>query len=63
MDRATSVEMRKALEVVDGFRKIGLLFVAVPVTSNGDHEMLQTIVIKRLAKISNDAEEVLNGKD
>lgn len=42
MQQCDPVEMRKNLEVVEQFRKIGIDFVAIPV-KNGDHknEMIQ----------------------
>jgi hypothetical protein len=41
MNKASPVEMRKALELVEAFKKVGLLFVPMPVRSK--KELEQTI--------------------
>jgi hypothetical protein len=49
--------MRKALEVVDVYRKAGLLFVAMPVLDTSDHEILKLQSQHRLEQIIGAAEQ------
>jgi hypothetical protein len=47
MNRASPVEMRKALEAVENLKKAGLLFVPMPVLSEADHaELLQEMMLR-----------------
>lgn len=52
MKKASPVEMRKALEIVESFKVAGILFVPLPVTSGEDYEALKGEVVYRLDKIS-----------
>jgi hypothetical protein len=45
MNKASPVEMRKALEAVETLKKAGLLFVPMPVLSEADHaELIQDMM-------------------
>jgi len=43
--------MRKALEVVDQLKQIGVLFVPIPVLSKKDHQQLTKDLDRRLGAI------------
>lgn len=57
MQKASPVDMRKALEVVDVYRKAGMLFVAMPVLDAADHESLKLQSQHRLEQIIDEAEQ------
>ena len=58
MDKASPIDMRKALVMVDEFKKKGILFVAIPVLNMGkDHTDLIYSVIDRLEKLEKEAEQ------
>jgi len=48
MNKATPIEMRKALQVVDALKKAGVLFVPVPILDSNDKDLLLGILEKRL---------------
>lgn len=56
MNRASPVEMRKALEMVETFKQYGILFVAVPVLNADDHIALVSDVSNRLIKLEQDSQ-------
>ena len=60
MNRASSVDIRNALAVVNTLVKAGIDFVPVPVLSDEDKAILVRDVQMRLAKIENES-EVNNG--
>ncbi|WP_156948384.1 DUF1382 family protein [Marinobacterium jannaschii] len=56
MERANPVHMRQALEVVDGLKKSGVQFVALPVLNDADHAALIAQLQERLEKIAADTQ-------
>ena len=60
MNRASSVDIRNALAVVNTLVKAGIDFVPVPVLSDEDKALLVRDVQMRLAQIENES-EVNNG--
>ena len=60
MNRASSVDLRNALAVVNTLVKAGIDFVPVPVLSDEDKAILVRDVQMRLAQIENES-EVNNG--
>lgn len=60
MNRASSVDLRKAILVSNEFVKAGIDFVPVPVLSDKDKAILVRDVQMRLAQIENES-EVNNG--
>jgi protein tyrosine phosphatase (PTP) superfamily phosphohydrolase (DUF442 family) len=54
MNRATPVEMRKALEVVELFKRAGVLFVAMPVRNAAEHAETVAEMQRRLDEASNE---------
>ena len=60
MNRASSVDIRKALAVVNTLVNAGIDFVPVPVLSDEDKAILVRDVQMRLAQIENES-EVNNG--
>lgn len=57
MKRASPVEMRRAMEIVDEFRRSGILFVAVPVLNENDRRRLSWLAGARLEKIIPEIED------
>lgn len=57
MQRASPVELRKALEVVETLKKAGVLFVPMPVLNKEDHERLIADFKVRLESIEVGCEE------
>ncbi len=51
MNRATPVQMRKALEAVDQLRKAGVLFVPIPVINEDDRYALVDQMLARLQEL------------
>jgi hypothetical protein len=51
MERASPVEMRKALEAVQVLKQAGILFVPIPVLDKEDQIELVKNVQRRLAKM------------
>ena len=60
MNRASSVDIRKAILVANEFVKTGIDFVPVPVLSDEDKAILVRDVQMRLSQIENES-EVNNG--
>lgn len=58
MNRASPVELRKAIEAAQAFVKAGILFVPIPVMDEQDHADLQFKLHARMDKMMSDAEEV-----
>ena len=56
MNRASSVDIRNALAVVNTLVKAGIDFVPVPVLSDEDKAILVRDVQMRLAQIENESE-------
>ena len=58
MNRASPVELRKAIEAAQAFVKAGVLFVPIPVMDEQDYVDLQFKLHARMDKMIADAEEV-----
>lgn len=56
MNRATLVEMRKSLELVEALKQAGIRFVPVPVFDDKDHAFFATTMARRLEKMERIAE-------
>ena len=56
MNRATPVELRKAMEAAHTLANAGILFVPMPVTSDDDREALVTEFHARLERMEEVAE-------
>jgi len=50
MIHATAPEMRRSLELVNEFKKAGILFVPIPITSVPDYVYQYTILEKRVSE-------------
>jgi hypothetical protein len=57
MNRASPVEMRKSLVMVDELRKTGILFVPIPVLNTEDKDNLIHALDRRLEIIAAEVEE------
>jgi len=56
MKRATPVEMRQSLEIVEELKKAGIRFVAIPVINNAEYmQRMQELnsALGRMEKIAN----------
>lgn len=51
MERASPVEMRRSLEIVEVFKKVGLRFVPMPVTSDAEFQVTSAEMQRRLDEI------------
>lgn len=56
MNRASPVDMRKALETVQALKDAGILFVPIPITSEVQHEQLKMMFNNALAEIERQCE-------
>jgi hypothetical protein len=56
MNRASPIDLRKALEMVNAMVKAGILFVPMPVLSEADHANLVAKAADRLEQIAEEAE-------
>ena len=56
MNRASPVDLRKAMEAANTLTKAGILFVCVPVMSESDHSDLVHLARQRLGKLADTAE-------
>lgn len=56
MNRASPIDLRKALEMVSAFTKAGILFVPMPVLNEVDHANLVAQTTDRLEQIAQEAE-------
>lgn len=56
MIRATPVEMRKALEIVEVLRRAGVRFVPVPVRTEQEYSQLTEQALQRLEDAAQEAE-------
>ncbi|MCP4365446.1 MAG: DUF1382 family protein [Planctomycetes bacterium] len=52
MDRATPVQMRQSLEIVDQFKKAGIRFVPMPVINDADFSVRSNEMRERLDTIA-----------
>jgi hypothetical protein len=57
MNRASPVELRKALETANTFAKAGIRFICVPVFDDKDHDELLAQVHQRMEKMIEEAEQ------
>lgn len=57
MNRASPVELRKALETANTFVKAGIRFICVPVFDDKDHDELLSLVHQRMEKMIEEAEQ------
>lgn len=51
MNRASPVDMRKALETVQALKDAGILFVPIPIMNEAQHEQLKVMFNAALAEI------------
>ena len=56
MNKASPVDMRKALETVQALKDAGILFVPIPITSEAQHEQLKMMFNNALAEIEKQCE-------
>ena len=56
MNKCSPVEMRKCLEAVEHFKKIGIRFVPMPVTDDIDHDRTVLQMIAKLETMEYEAE-------
>ncbi|WP_404472945.1 DUF1382 family protein [Vreelandella venusta] len=61
MNRASPVEMRKALEAAEVYRSAGILFVPMPVFRKGEKIARQVEAYVRLAEAADEAERSSHG--
>ena len=57
MQRATPVQIRQSLEVVETLKKAGIRFVPIPVLNEEDFQTLISDLQYRLVKIENFSQE------
>ncbi|WP_027921550.1 DUF1382 family protein [Pseudomonas sp. URMO17WK12:I12] len=58
MNRASPVQLRKALEAADAMAKAGILFVAIPVLNPQDYFDLLFNLDARLERLEKEAAEI-----
>lgn len=49
MKKATPVQMRKCLEIVEGLKRAGIRFVPIPVYNDSDNDLMLKVLAKRIA--------------
>lgn len=63
MNRASPVEMRKALEIVDAFKRAGVLFVPMPVLDEADRLQMVGQMQGRIDAIERRCDENTTGSN
>lgn len=58
MNRAKPVDLRHAMESATALMRAGIMFVAVPVTSQEDMQKLRAESLTRLEQMAQEADEV-----
>lgn len=58
INKATPVQMRKALEAVEHFRRAGIRFVPMPVVNETEHAAMVKLMMTRLRELEQRAEAV-----
>lgn len=61
MNRANPAKLRTALEVANGLAKAGVLFVAIPVADEADHQALLIMSATKMEQIF--TESLQEGED
>jgi hypothetical protein len=56
MNRASPIDLRKVLAMVDALTKAGILFVPMPVLNDADHAELAAKAAARLEQLAQEAE-------
>lgn len=56
MNRASPVDLRKAIEVANAYTKAGILFVPMPVLNEADHHDLVQQASQRIEQILEETE-------
>lgn len=51
MIKASPVDIRRSLEIVDSMEKAGINFVPIPIMNDRDHESLNRILNRRLDRM------------
>lgn len=57
LERASPIQLRKALELANVFVKLGVNFVPVPVSSDEEQRALVEQALAKLARMEQDAED------
>lgn len=58
MDKATPVELRRSLELVEAMKKAGIGFIPIPILNEKDRLELYSMLNDRLCKIEKESENV-----
>ncbi|MNG21834.1 hypothetical protein D3C85_1163850 [compost metagenome] len=58
VERAGPVALRQAMDSATALMKAGVMFVAIPVTSQDDMQQLRAESLRRLERMAQEAEEV-----
>ena len=59
MNRASPVDLYKAMDLAQSFSRSGILFVPVPVICDSDRDKFGAIAIEQMAKIEDECEVIL----
>jgi len=58
IERASPVEMRKTLEIVDEFKKAGIKFIPIPILSEDDSKLLGAIMLKQMEQLDKEFDKL-----
>ena len=59
MNKASPIEIRKAVECANAFLRAGILFVPIPVMNLDEQVKFGAIAIEQMAKIEDECEVIL----
>lgn len=63
MERASPIDMRRALDMVDALKEAGILFVPMPVANRDEYNQYLATSLVKLAAMEREATEVEEAQD